>query len=52
VIPLGHFHSVKSTTGYIFIFGGAAKSCKQTVTARSIMESKLIILDTTCLEAK
>jgi len=48
-------HSVKSTTGYIFMFGGAVvswKSCKQKVIAGNTMESELIALDTTCLEAK
>jgi len=48
-------HSVKSTIGYVFMFGGAAvsgKSCKQTVIARSTMESEFIALDTTCSEAE
>ena len=48
-------HSVKSTTGYVFMFSGATvswKSCKQIVIARSTMESELIALDITCLEAE
>ena len=46
---------VKSTTGYIFMLGGAAiswDSKKQTVISRSTTESKLIALDTTCIEAE
>ena len=37
------------------MFSGAAlswKSCKQIVIVRSTMESKLIVMDTTCLEAE
>ena len=48
-------NSIKSTTGYVFMFGGAAvswKSCKQTVIAKSNMKSELIVLDITCLEAE
>ena len=48
-------NSVKSTSGYVFMFGGAPvswKSCKQTVIARSTMESELIALYTTCIEAE
>ena len=48
-------HSVKSAIRYVFMFGGDAvswKSCKQTVIARSTMESKLIARDTTCLETE
>ena len=47
--------NVKSTSGFIFMLGGAAiywKSCKQTVIARSTMESKLIALDSCCSEAE
>jgi len=46
-------HSVKSTTIYIFMFGGATvswKSCKQTMIVKRTMESDLITLDTTCLK--
>ena len=46
---------VKSTTGYVFIFGGAAISWgskKQTIISKSTMKSELIVLDTTCIEAK
>ena len=46
---------VKSTTGYIFMLGGAAISWgskKQTVISRSTTESELTALDTTCIEAK
>jgi hypothetical protein len=46
---------VKSTSGYVFLLGGAAvswKSCKQTVIARSTMESEIIALDTACTEAE
>jgi hypothetical protein len=46
---------VKSTSGYIFLFGGAAISWgskKQTVISRSTTESELIALDTTCTEAE
>ena len=49
------FHSVKFTTGYVFIFDGAAiswKSCKQTVIAKSTIESELITLNTTCLKVE
>jgi len=49
------FNSVKSTTGYIFMFGGGIvswKSRKQTVIARSTMKSELIVLDTTCFKAE
>ena len=38
----------KSQSGYVFIFGGATvswKSSKQTVIARSMMESEFIVLD-------
>jgi len=44
----------KSIIGYIFMFGGVVswKFCKQTVIARSNMESEFIALDTTCLEAE
>ncbi|BBN68596.1 transposable element gene [Prunus dulcis] len=44
---------VKSTSGYIFLLGGAAISWgskKQTIISRSTMESELIALDTTCTE--
>lgn len=47
--------NVKSTSGFVFLLGGAAvswKSCKQTVIARSTMEAELIALDTTCSEAE
>ncbi|BBH02980.1 transposable element gene [Prunus dulcis] len=46
---------VKSTSGYIFLLGGAAISWgskKQTIISRSTMESELIALDTTCTEAE
>lgn len=46
---------VNSTTGYVFILGGAAvswKSTKQTVIARSTMESEMIALNLTVSEAK
>jgi hypothetical protein len=46
---------VKSTTGYVFLLGGAAiswKSTKQTVIARSTMESEMIAMDTTSIEAE
>jgi len=45
----------KSTSGYIFTLGGAAiswKSSKQTVAAKSTMESEFIALDTTAAEAE
>jgi len=48
-------NSIKSTTGYVFIFSGAAvswKFCKQTMIAMSTMDSELITLDTTCSEAE
>ncbi|CAL9223939.1 unnamed protein product [Arabidopsis halleri] len=44
----------KSTSGYVFTLGGAAvswKSQKQTVTARSTMESEFIALDKAAEEA-
>ncbi|KAI5322565.1 hypothetical protein L3X38_031637 [Prunus dulcis] len=47
--------TVKSTSGYIFLLGGAAilwGSKKQTIISRSSMESKLIALDITCTEAE
>ncbi|XP_031127506.1 secreted RxLR effector protein 161-like [Ipomoea triloba] len=43
----------KSTSGYVFTLAGAAvawKSSKQTVIARSTMESELIALDKCCEE--
>ena len=46
---------IKSTTGYIFLLGGAAISWgsrKQTIISRSTMEVELIALDTTCTEAQ
>lgn len=46
---------VKSTTGYLFLLGGAAVSCgscKQTIITRSTLESDLTALDTTCTEAQ
>ena len=46
---------IKSTTGYIFVLGGAAVSWgskKQTIISRSTMEAELIALDTTCTEAE
>ena len=46
---------VKSTTGFVFLLGGGAvswKSTKQTVMARSTMESEMIALDTTSIEAE
>ena len=46
--------STKSTSGYIFILGGAAiswKSSKQTCIARSTMEAKFIALDLATEEA-
>ncbi|KAJ6791386.1 Uncharacterized protein M6B38_244565 [Iris pallida] len=48
-------HDVKSTTGYVFTLAGAAiswGSCKQTIIARSTMDSEMIALDTTCTEAE
>ncbi|CAL2270868.1 unnamed protein product [Prunus armeniaca] len=45
----------KSTSGYVFIFGGAAvswKSSKQTCIARSTRESKFVPLDKVAKEAK
>ena len=44
-----------STSGYVFTLAGAAvawKSSKQTVIARSMMESELIALDKCCEEAE
>ena len=46
---------VKSTSGFIFLFGGGAiswGSVKQTIIARSTSDAELIALDTTCLEAE
>ncbi|CAL2230985.1 unnamed protein product [Prunus armeniaca] len=46
---------VKSTSGYVFLLGGAAiswASKKQTIISRSTMESELIALDTACTEAE
>jgi len=46
---------VKSTSGYIFLLGGATISWgskKQTIISRSTMESELIALDITCTEAE
>jgi len=46
--------NIESTSGYIFLLGGAAitcASCKQTVIARSTMEVELTTLDTACNEA-
>ena len=46
---------IKSTTGYIFLLGGATISWgskKQTIISRSTMEAKLIALDTTCTKAE
>ena len=48
-------NSVKSTTGYVFIFSGVAmswQSCKQTMIARSTVEPELIALDITCTDAE
>ena len=52
---IGDSSDVKSTTGYVFLLGGAAvswKSAKQTLISRSTMESKLIALDSTSTEAE
>lgn len=49
------FRNIKSTSGYIFMLGGAAiswGSTKQTVIARITAEAELIALDTTCMEAE
>ena len=49
------FHSVKSTTRYVFMFDFVTmswKSFKQTMIVRSTIESELIALDTTYLEAE
>ena len=46
---------IKSTSGYIFIFSGGAvfwKSSKQTLIARSIMESEFVALESIRNEAK
>ena len=46
---------IKSTSGYIFLLGGATISWgskKQTIISRSTMEAELIALDTTCTEAE
>ena len=46
---------VKSTSGYVFLLGGAAVSwCsnKQTIITRSTMEAELTALDTACTEAE
>lgn len=46
---------MKSTSGYIFTFGGAAiswKSAKQTILTRSTMEAELVALETACCEAE
>ena len=46
---------VKSTIGYLFMFGGGTvswESCKQTIISRSMLESELTALDTTCIEAQ
>ena len=48
-------HDLKSTTGYLFLLGGAAiawGSTRQTIISRSTMEAELIALDTTCNEAE
>uniref|UniRef100_A0A2N9EK44 Integrase catalytic domain-containing protein n=1 Tax=Fagus sylvatica TaxID=28930 RepID=A0A2N9EK44_FAGSY len=48
-------NDTKSTSGYVFTFGGATvswKSSKQTCIARSIMESEFIALDKTGEEAE
>lgn len=48
-------NELKSTSGYIFTFGGVAMSwisSKQTCIAHFTMESKLIALEKTCSEAK
>ena len=45
---------IKSTTGYVFMLGGAAISWgskKQTLISRSTMEAELIALDSTSVEA-
>lgn len=45
----------KSTSGYVFTLGGGAiswKSAKQTIIARSTMESKFIALDLAGFEAE
>ena len=46
---------MKSTSGYVFTFGGAAiswKSAKQTILTRSTMEAELVALETACCEAE
>ena len=46
---------IKSTTGYVFLFGGAAISWgskKKTLISIGTMESEFITLDTTCAEAE
>ena len=46
--------NIRSTSGYIFVLGGAAiswKSCKQTCIARSTMESEFVALDLAADEA-
>jgi hypothetical protein len=43
-----------ATSGYVFTLGGAAvswRSCKQTILTRSIIEAKVVPLDTTTVEA-
>jgi len=48
-------HDVKSTTGYVFMFGDVVvswKFYKQIVIAKSTIESELITLDTTCSETE
>ena len=46
---------MKSTSGYVFIFGGSAiswKSAKQTCITRSTMEVEFIVLEKTSSEAE
>jgi len=50
---IADFKNFKSTSGYIFTLGGVAvswRSCKQTVLAKSTMESEFIAFDTTIAE--
>jgi len=44
-----------ATSGYVFLLGGGAvscKSCKQTILTKSIMEAELTALDTAGAEAE
>src|SRR3954462_6593312 len=46
---------IKSTSGYVFTFGGGVvswKSCKQPIVTRSTMEAELTALDTATVEAE